>query len=117
MYANRYTDENTYQVIEYYNSGSRVVANDAPDYLEWIKTNEPTIEANGRFLSVVDGKLVVAPDKDSILKAELEIQELETIIQEKMRELLREQAITALQSEGELTADMKVLSNGINSKS
>jgi hypothetical protein len=71
MYAKRYSDETIYQVIEYYQGGARVIPQDQHDYLEWIALgNIPTIEANGRFLSVVDGILVVDPNKDSILAAE-----------------------------------------------
>jgi hypothetical protein len=71
MYAHRYIDENTYQVIHYFNGGSRILRSDQHDYLAWLASgNVPTIEAAGRFLSVVDGKLIVDPEKDSILTAE-----------------------------------------------
>jgi cell division protein FtsB len=71
MYAHRYTDETNYQVIEYYPGGSRILPHDQHDYLAWVALgNTPTIEAAGRFLSVVDGVLVVDPNKDTILAAE-----------------------------------------------
>jgi hypothetical protein len=78
MYAHRYTDENTFQVIQYYNGGSRVIPADQHDYLDWLAAGGvPVIEAAGRFLSVVDNKLVVDPNKDSILAAEAAATEIE----------------------------------------
>lgn len=71
MFTHRYTDEMTYQVIEYYQGGSRILPHDQHDYLAWVaEGNVPAIEAGGRFLSVVDGVLVVDPNKTSILAAE-----------------------------------------------
>ena len=71
MYAKRYKTETDYEVIHYYNGGSRVVSPDQHDYLAWLAAgNTPTIEAAGRFLSVVDGKLFVDPNKASVLAAE-----------------------------------------------
>jgi hypothetical protein len=72
MYAKRYSTETDYQVIEYFEGGERVVAKDAPDYEDFllVQLMLPAIEANGRFLSVVDGKLVVDPEKANILAAE-----------------------------------------------
>ena len=71
MYAHRYTEEDKYDVIHKYNGGERVVSKDQHDYVAWIKAGGiPEIEANGRFLSVVNGELRVDPDKDEILKAE-----------------------------------------------
>jgi len=70
MYTHRFSGETTYQVVEYYNGGSRIISHDQHDYLTWCETNTPTIEAAGRFLSVVDGVLVVDPNKTSILAAE-----------------------------------------------
>ena len=68
MYANRYIDENTFLVVQYYNGGSRILQPDQHDYLTWVAAgNKPTIEAEGRFLSVINGKLVVDPNKDSII--------------------------------------------------
>lgn len=71
MYAKRYTDETTYQVIEYYEGGSRVIPTDQHDYAAWLaQGNTPTVEAAGRFLSVVDNQIVVDPNKAAILAAE-----------------------------------------------
>ena len=73
MYAHRYIDEETFRVIELWPpcpGGAREVPKDTPAYAEWIAHNTPAIEAAGRFLSVVDNKLVVDPDKTSILAAE-----------------------------------------------
>jgi len=71
MYAHRYTDETNYQVIEYFTGGSRILPHDQHDYLDWVAAGGvPTIEAAGRFLSVVDGVLVVDPNKAAILAAE-----------------------------------------------
>ena len=71
MYSKRYIDENTYQIIEYFAGGERVIPADQHDYVTWLaEGNTPTIEAEGRFLSVVDGVLVVDPNKDTILFTE-----------------------------------------------
>ena len=71
MFTHRYTDETTYQVVEKWAGGERVLPHDQHDYLEWVALgNVPPIEANGRFLSVVDGVLVVDPNKATILAAE-----------------------------------------------
>ena len=71
MFTHRYTDETTYQVIEKWNGGERIIPHDQHDYLAWVAAGGvPTIEANGRFLSVVDGVLVVDPNKAAILAAE-----------------------------------------------
>jgi len=70
-YAHRYSDERTYKVIHYYDGGSRFLSQDQHDYLEWVAAgNKPVIEAAGRFLSVVDGKLAVDPSKATILATE-----------------------------------------------
>ena len=71
LFFHIYTDETTYQVIEKWDGGERVLPHDQHDYLEWVALgNVPPIEANGRFLSVVDGVLVVDPNKATILAAE-----------------------------------------------
>jgi hypothetical protein len=70
MFAHRFTDEKTYQVVEHCAGFDRVIPKDQHDYLAWCKENTPKIEAEGRFLSVVDEKLVVDPNKASILAAE-----------------------------------------------
>ena len=71
MFTHRYTDETTYQVIEKWNGGERILPHDQHDYLAWVAAGGvPTIEAAGRFLSVVDGVLVVDPNKAAILAAE-----------------------------------------------
>jgi hypothetical protein len=70
MFAHRFTDEKTYQVVEHCVGFDRVIPKDQHDYLAWCKENTPKIEVEGRFLSIVDGKLVVAKDKDSTLAAE-----------------------------------------------
>lgn len=94
MYAHRYIDENRYQVIEYYNGGSRILQPDQHDYLDWIKAgNQPKIEAAGRFLSVVDGKLVVDPEKGAILAAEAAVRAVT-----EARAVLREIDIASIRS-------------------
>ena len=71
MFARRYSDKDTYQVIHYYNGGFRILPPDQHDYLEWVEAgNIPPIEAEGRFLSVIDGAVVVDPKKDNILAQE-----------------------------------------------
>ncbi|HSW64871.1 MAG TPA: hypothetical protein VLH56_16405, partial [Dissulfurispiraceae bacterium] len=70
MFTHRYISETEYQVIEYTGSGERILPKDQHDYLKWCEKNEPKIEASGRFLSVVDGKIEVAPAKEDILAAE-----------------------------------------------
>jgi F0F1-type ATP synthase epsilon subunit len=71
MYVKQYNTETEYQVIEYYQGGSRIISHNQHDYLEWVALgNIPTVEAAGRFLSVVNGVLVVDPNKASILAAE-----------------------------------------------
>jgi hypothetical protein len=71
MFAHRYTDENTYEVVEYFDGGSRVLPPDQHDYLAWLAAgNTPMIEAAGRFLSVVNEALVVNPSKATILAME-----------------------------------------------
>ena len=77
MFAKRYISENEYQVVEYYDGGSRILPIDQHDYLAWCKENTPKIEAGDRFLSVVDEKIVVAPDKEAILAAEAAAQAAE----------------------------------------
>ena len=82
MYAHRYTDETTYQVIEYYPGGSRPISHDQHDYLAWVAAGGvPAIEAAGRFLSVVDGWLVVDPNKATILAAEEAARQAEIVRQ------------------------------------
>ncbi len=67
-YAHRYTDQTAYEIIHYFNGGSRILQPDQHDYLAWVAAgNKPTVEADGRFLSVVEGKLVVDPIKDATL--------------------------------------------------
>ena len=70
LFTHRYTTPTTYQVVEYYQGGSRILPHDQHDYLKWCETNTPAIEASGRFLSVVDGVLVVDPNMETILAAE-----------------------------------------------
>jgi hypothetical protein len=71
MYAKRYKTETDYQIIHYYNGGSRVIPPDQHDYLDWLAAGGvPMIETAGRFLSIVDGQLVVDPNKAAILAAE-----------------------------------------------
>ena len=71
MYAKKYTDETNYQVVEKWAGGERIIPHDQHDYLAWVAAGGvPTIEAAGRFLSVVDGVLVVDPNKATILAAE-----------------------------------------------
>jgi hypothetical protein len=71
MYAERYYEPDKCNVIQYFPGGERIIPPDQHDYLAWMaEGNQPTIEADGRFLSVVDGKLVVDPARDSILAAE-----------------------------------------------
>jgi len=71
MYAHRYDTETEYQVIEKYSGGERLIVHDQHDYLAWLAAGGiPTIEAAGRFLSVVNGVLVVDPNKATILAAE-----------------------------------------------
>ena len=71
MFAKQYISETDYKVIQYYNGGSRTVPPDQHDYLAWLSAgNIPLIEAAGRFLSIVDGQLVVDPNKAAILAAE-----------------------------------------------
>ncbi len=87
MYAHRYIDENTYQIIHHFIGGERILQPDQHDYLAWIAAgNVPMIEAAGRFLSVVDGKLIVDPNKDMILVAE-EAARVEATIKAKLREI------------------------------
>jgi F0F1-type ATP synthase epsilon subunit len=71
MYAHRYHTQTEYDVIHYFVGGERTVAHDQHDYLAWLaEGNTPTIEAGGRFLSIVGGALVVDPDMNTILAAE-----------------------------------------------
>ena len=70
MFAHRYITEKEYQVVEYTGTGERTIPKDQHDYLKWCEKNEPKIEASGRFLSIVDGKIEVAPDKEAVLVAE-----------------------------------------------
>jgi hypothetical protein len=85
MFAHRFTDEKTYQVVEHCAGFDRVIPKDQHDYLAWCKTNTPKVEAEGRFLSVVDGKLVVAKDKEAVLAAE-EAARLAEIARQEARE-------------------------------
>jgi len=69
--AHRYSTETSYQIIHYFTGGSRILRPHQHDYLAWIANGGvPTIEADGRFLSVVNGELVVDPNKDTILAGE-----------------------------------------------
>ena len=71
MYVKQYLSETEFCVIQHYNGGSRIIPNNQHDYLAWVAAGGvPTIEAAGRFLSVVDGVLVVDPNKAAILAAE-----------------------------------------------
>jgi hypothetical protein len=71
MFAHRYISETEYQVIEHTGTGERIIPHDQHDYLAWLALgNTPTIEAEGRFLSIVNGALVVDPNKASVLAAE-----------------------------------------------
>lgn len=71
-YTHQYVDENTYQVARYFDNGdSQNCPPDNPNYLKWISDgNIPVLEAKGRFLLLVDGQIVVDPNKTSILAAE-----------------------------------------------
>ena len=78
MYAHRYTDENTFQVIQYYNGGSRILSHDQHDYLAWLAAGNTAASITaGRFLSVANNQLVVDPNKASILAAEAAATEIE----------------------------------------
>ena len=86
-YAHRCNNETTYQIIHYYNGGSRILQPDQHDYLAWIANGgSPIIEAAGRFLSVVDGALVIDPNKDTVLAAE-EAARVEAEIKANLREI------------------------------
>jgi len=71
-YAHQYIDENTYQIAKYFDNGdSQNVSPNDFDYLKWIADgNILALEAKGRFLSIVNGVVVVDPNKDAILAAE-----------------------------------------------
>ncbi len=87
MYIHRYFTPIDYQVIETFPGGERPIANNQHDYLDWLAAdNVPMIEAAGRFLSVIDGKLIVDPNKDMILAAE-EAARVEATIKAKLREI------------------------------
>ena len=80
MYAHRYFTETEFQVIQYFNGGERVLQPDQHDYLAWAEAgNVPTIEAAGRFISVVDGELVVDPNMDAILFSEAKVAKLASV--------------------------------------
>jgi F0F1-type ATP synthase epsilon subunit len=83
MFTRRFTDEKTYQVVEHCVGFDRVIPHDQHDYLKWCEANTPTIEAEGRFLSVVDGNLVIDPQKEVILAAEAAVQAAEIAAIEK----------------------------------
>jgi len=108
-YAHQYLSENTFQVAKYFDDGSsQNVSPDDPNYRQWIAAgNTPKLETRSRFLSIVDGKVIVDPNKQSILAKEeaerSDNQTTESLIQSKMREL----AITALKAEGKLDKDGK----------
>ena len=69
MYAHRYITEIEYVVVQKCPAGDeRVVPIDQHDYLEWVEEGGvPIIEAAGRFLSVINGQLVIDPNKEQIL--------------------------------------------------
>lgn len=72
IYIHRYLTESDYIVVELFdNGGERTIPKDQHDYLSWIEQgNTPIITAAGRFMSVVNGQIVVDPNKDAILAAE-----------------------------------------------
>jgi hypothetical protein len=87
MYSKKYTTETEFQVIEHFTGGERIIPADQHDYVAWLaKGNTPTIEAEGRFLSVVGGKLIVDPEKEAILAAEAKTRE-ESTIKANLREI------------------------------
>ena len=89
MYAHRYSTETDYQVVEHCTGFDRILlpGDNQTDYLSWVAGGGiPTIEANGRFLSVVDNQLVVDPNKDAILAAE-EVARAEAPIKAALREI------------------------------
>ena len=65
-YSHQYIDENKFQVAKYFDNGdSQNVSPDDPNYLKWVSDgNMPVVEAKGRFLSVVDGVLIVDPNEE-----------------------------------------------------
>ena len=67
-----YDTESHFTIVQHMPGGeTRLIPADSPGYLAWIAAGGiPAIEANGRFLSVVDGVLVVDPNKAAILAAE-----------------------------------------------
>jgi len=72
MYIKRYMSEKDFTLIQRFDDGTeRILPQDQHDYVDWVRAgNMPEIEAAGRFLSVIDGGIVVDPKREDILAAE-----------------------------------------------
>lgn len=74
-YKHHYTNTNEFLVFEYNEYGRIVRIIDDPEnykpYQDWIAAgNIPEKKSGARFISIVNGEVVVNPDKDAILAAE-----------------------------------------------
>ena len=71
-YTHLWLDLDLYEVVEHFDfGGSRIIPHDQHDYLAWVAVpNTPENIAGGRFVTIVDGQVVIDPDRDAILAAE-----------------------------------------------
>ncbi len=71
-YVHLWLDQGIYEVVEHWDwGGSRVIPHDQHDYMVWVAAgNIPINEAGGRFVAIVDGQVVIDPNRDAILAAE-----------------------------------------------
>ena len=71
-YTHLWLDLDLYEVVEHFDfGGSRIIPHDQHDYLAWVAIpNIPENVAGGRFVTIVDGQVVIDPDREAILAAE-----------------------------------------------
>lgn len=70
-YVKRYSDKDKYEIVETIGDKERVISENQHDYKFWLSMgNKPRIEANGRFVSVVAGELVVDKNREATLAKE-----------------------------------------------
>jgi hypothetical protein len=90
IYKHHYTDIDKFLVFEYNEHNEIIRPIDDPEhyspYQDWIKKNTPQKVAWDRFVFIIDGEVVVDPNKDQILSAE----EADYQIQKKDKELREE---------------------------